>query len=901
MDKDLFNLELLRMAWMKSRYFNFKDFKEFHLHTERDFYDDNIEFILEDIRLKLKDGYKFHPKYIVPFPKKNGLIRRRAFINLQDQIVTHALLEIIGYKIDRKFYRYSFAHRLDMKKSPYSANTFIYYYEQYNKFLKYLMYQLKKGYIWYCETDITSYFDHVRHDLLTAQLNDLIKGDHLEYIRDGLIPNFLGTPNIQNNKLLSSKAVGIPQGGAFSSFLSNVYLTEIDYKMGRIPNIKYMRYVDDMRILGKNPVEVEKALLYLQSLLFDLGLELNSSKTLIKKVEKEVDIEKFKREQAEKLSQFNEPMIGKKEIQELSDIKELNEELLSKENDNFDEILKLRERKKNFVINKFITRGVPKSFSYLKDSVEERLDKATYLLTHLYQFKHKVRGVEELNEKFINRPYDVIQGVALKNKIRWSRDFRDVAHALPTDSGMVELALINNGDIYDPLLFSKVLREVYTNIKSVNPFLIQVILYQFQNQSYLHKLKINFISQILKSKKYKESDVSIHIADIFMKEKEVFDTVKEQMEKEVKEFILYLRDYSFSYYNILCSLSLVESKVQPTVEEGYLILSEFLDNRIFSHREVNIIMQKIINLLVKSPVYMGNPSTINAWNIWIKKGRQYGSFEVKLSPSPVEKTLFRTPEEILNTKDIDIELQVSFLIGLLWIGLYMESTGHLLKYYQPYAQFDPKKLWGNNEDLFRYMYKKNILEGTEDYEDFMKTLKNIGELTRKNPIQRKKIKELLEEENEVSDTGAIDVFYSYSHEDELFRNQLLKHLTLMKRSGVINGWSDRDINAGDEWKESIHDRLESAKVILLLISADFLASDYCYDIEMMRALERHESGDAKVIPIILRSCDWEGAPFSKLQALPPEARPLDLWENQDEAFTKIVEGIKRSIQSLRKK
>lgn len=121
----------------------------------------------------------------------------------------------------------------------------------------------------------------------------------------------------------------------------------------------------------------------------------------------------------------------------------------------------------------------------------------------------------------------------------------------------------------------------------------------------------------------------------------------------------------------------------------------------------------------------------------------------------------------------------------------------------------------------------------------------------------------------------------------------------MKRQGIINGWSDRDINAGDEWKTSISDKLESAKVVLLLISADFLASDYCYDIEMKRALERHDSGEAKVIPIILRSCDWSGAPFSKLQALPTEAKPIDLWVNSDEAFTLVSKGIGKTIANMR--
>ena len=104
----------------------------------------------------------------------------------------------------------------------------------------------------------------------------------------------------------------------------------------------------------------------------------------------------------------------------------------------------------------------------------------------------------------------------------------------------------------------------------------------------------------------------------------------------------------------------------------------------------------------------------------------------------------------------------------------------------------------------------------------------------------------------------IEVFFSYSHEDEELRDQLEKHLAILKRQGVITGWHDRKIGAGTEWKDQIDEHLESAQVILLLVSADFLASDYCYDRELKRAMERHEAGEAREIPVILRSVDWKG-------------------------------------------
>jgi len=147
-------------------------------------------------------------------------------------------------------------------------------------------------------------------------------------------------------------------------------------------------------------------------------------------------------------------------------------------------------------------------------------------------------------------------------------------------------------------------------------------------------------------------------------------------------------------------------------------------------------------------------------------------------------------------------------------------------------------------------------------------------------------------------TTPIEVFYSYSHKDEELRDELEKHLSILRRQGVITGWHDRKISAGGEWAGEIDQHLNTAKVILLLISADFLASDYCYDVEMTRAMERHDNGDAQVIPVILRKVDWQGSPFGKLQALPTDAKPVTSWSNRDEAFANIAEGIRKAIEDL---
>lgn len=136
------------------------------------------------------------------------------------------------------------------------------------------------------------------------------------------------------------------------------------------------------------------------------------------------------------------------------------------------------------------------------------------------------------------------------------------------------------------------------------------------------------------------------------------------------------------------------------------------------------------------------------------------------------------------------------------------------------------------------------------------------------------------------------LFFSYSHKDEALRDKLEVHLAMLKRQGVLETWHDRRIVAGDEFAGRIGEELERAGIILLLVSPDFLASDYCYDIEMTRAMERHEAGEARVIPVVLRPCDWHGAPFGKLGAAPKDGKPVTTWPDLDEAFLDVVRAIK---------
>src|SRR5262245_31180866 len=144
----------------------------------------------------------------------------------------------------------------------------------------------------------------------------------------------------------------------------------------------------------------------------------------------------------------------------------------------------------------------------------------------------------------------------------------------------------------------------------------------------------------------------------------------------------------------------------------------------------------------------------------------------------------------------------------------------------------------------------------------------------------------------------LEVFFSYSHRDEALCDELNAHLAALKRQNVIKSWTDRRITAGDDWRDEIEKHLNSADLILLLVSADFINSDFCYLIETSRALLRHESGDARVIPVIVRPVDWRGLPIGKLQALPKDSEPVTSWPNRDEAWLNVAQGTRRAIEEI---
>lgn len=144
----------------------------------------------------------------------------------------------------------------------------------------------------------------------------------------------------------------------------------------------------------------------------------------------------------------------------------------------------------------------------------------------------------------------------------------------------------------------------------------------------------------------------------------------------------------------------------------------------------------------------------------------------------------------------------------------------------------------------------------------------------------------------------LKVFISYAHEDETSREALGKHLRPLEREGLISLWHDRKITGGREWEGAIDSALEDADIVLLLVSADFVDSDYSHDVELRAALRMHEQGRARVVPVILRSVDWQRSPFARLNALPPDGQPIMEAEHPDQQFTAVAKGLRDIVGEI---
>ncbi|MFK7908018.1 MAG: toll/interleukin-1 receptor domain-containing protein, partial [Chitinophagales bacterium] len=153
----------------------------------------------------------------------------------------------------------------------------------------------------------------------------------------------------------------------------------------------------------------------------------------------------------------------------------------------------------------------------------------------------------------------------------------------------------------------------------------------------------------------------------------------------------------------------------------------------------------------------------------------------------------------------------------------------------------------------------------------------------------------------MSTTEPIKIFIAYSRQDKSYLEKLRKHLKPLDRQRKIEIWYDGEITAGSHWEKAITDALYTADILLLLVSANSLASDYFYDKEMADALARHEQEEAIVIPIILSHCAWEITELHELQALPQDGKPIVEWELESQAYTNIVKGVYESVKVCKKR
>lgn len=191
-----------------------------------------------------------------------------------------------------------------------------------------------------------------------------------------------------------------------------------------------------------------------------------------------------------------------------------------------------------------------------------------------------------------------------------------------------------------------------------------------------------------------------------------------------------------------------------------------------------------------------------------------------------------------------------------------------------------------NKRLLIYSYVIN---------DKSRYLQNI----RPMPKQRQSIITKINKRNdfEMADKK-VRVFLSYSHVDEEFKNKLDIHFAPLKRSNKIETWNDRKLVPGTLFDDEIRKHLCEDEIIILLISADFISSDYCYEIEMMKALERMKNSDAIVIPIILRPCLWKETPLKDIQALPKNGTPISKYPDADDAYLEIVQSVNNIVESF---
>lgn len=149
------------------------------------------------------------------------------------------------------------------------------------------------------------------------------------------------------------------------------------------------------------------------------------------------------------------------------------------------------------------------------------------------------------------------------------------------------------------------------------------------------------------------------------------------------------------------------------------------------------------------------------------------------------------------------------------------------------------------------------------------------------------------------ETAPLRLFLSYASVDQRLATAVENHLAGLVRERVVEIWARRKLRAGDVRDDAIQSQLEEADLIAILVSADYLAADECYEAEMNRALVRHAAGVLRVVPVVLRSVDWGALPLGRLVCLPPGGKAVTLHRNRDAAYRDVALGIRRAATELR--
>ena len=195
----------------------------------------------------------------------------------------------------------------------------------------------------------------------------------------------------------------------------------------------------------------------------------------------------------------------------------------------------------------------------------------------------------------------------------------------------------------------------------------------------------------------------------------------------------------------------------------------------------------------------------------------------------------------------------------------------------------------SNKKLLKYYYLLN--ENSQYLNEFQKEEKPRLSIVSKLNVR----------EDKAMNNKKVKVFLSYSHADEEFKKNLDIHFAPLRRNEKkVETWNDRKLIPGTKFDEEIKKHLNEDDIIILLISADFIESDYCYNVEMKTALERMENSEAVVIPVIVRPCLWKETPLGCIQALPKDGNPISKYQDSDDAYLEIVESVSNIIENFNK-